>query len=156
MSHSQFTITRRVQFAETDLAGIVHFSNFFRYMEEVEHAFYRSLGYSVHAMPGETEGSTVGWPRVHAEADYRRPLRFEDEFEMELLIEEVRSKTIAYRIHFWNKDAAGERELAAHGKLVVVCVAFDKAERKGMRAVNIPSHFRDKISAASEDQLQIS
>lgn len=149
MSCSQFTYTRRVQFSETDLAGIVHFSNFFRYMEEAEHAFYRSLGYSVHAMPGEDEGTTVGWPRVHAEADYRRPLRFEDEFEVELKIEEIRSKTITYKLNFWKLCA--ERELVAHGKVVVVCVAFDEGGgRKGMRAVSIPAHFREKIAPISE------
>lgn len=156
MSHSQFSYARRVQFSETDLAGIVHFSNFFRFMEEAEHAFYRSLGYSVHAMPGDEEGSTVGWPRVHAEADYRRPLRFEDEFEIELLIEEIRSKTIAYKLNFWKLPEAGvsgERELVAHGKLVVVCVAFDGGERKGMRAVSIPGHFREKIAEAGKELL---
>jgi len=147
MSCSQFTYTRRVSFSETDLAGIVHFSNFFRYMEEAEHAFYRSLGYSVHAMPGDEDGSTVGWPRVHAEADYRRPLRFEEEFEVELLIEEIRSKTITYKLNFWKTEDG--RELAAHGKLVVVCVAFDSGERKGMKAVSIPTHFREKIEATT-------
>ena len=77
----QFRQTRRVQFAETDLAGIVHFSNFYRYMEEAEHAFYRSLGFSVHDMPRDAPGSKVGWPRVHASADFRNPLRFEEEFD---------------------------------------------------------------------------
>ena len=48
MAHS-YTTTRRVTFAETDLAGILHFSNSFRYMEEAEHAFFRSLGFRVHS-----------------------------------------------------------------------------------------------------------
>ena len=43
----EFQITRRVEFSETDLAGIMHFSNFFRFMESAEHAFWRSLGFSV-------------------------------------------------------------------------------------------------------------
>ena len=37
-------MTRRVQFHETDLAGLVHFSIFFRYMEEAEHALWRAAG----------------------------------------------------------------------------------------------------------------
>ena len=40
----EFKHIRRVEFAETDMAGIVHFSNFFRMMEATEHAFFRSLG----------------------------------------------------------------------------------------------------------------
>jgi hypothetical protein len=47
MPFHEFRATRRVEFNETDLAGIVHFSNFFRYMETVEGAFYRSFGQSV-------------------------------------------------------------------------------------------------------------
>ena len=30
----EFKAVRRVEFSETDMAGIVHFSNFFRYMEK--------------------------------------------------------------------------------------------------------------------------
>jgi YbgC/YbaW family acyl-CoA thioester hydrolase len=71
----EFKITRRVEFSETDMAGIMHYSNYFRFMETAEHQFYRSLGFSVvlaqHNPP-------LGFPRVHAECDYKRPLRFED------------------------------------------------------------------------------
>ena len=48
---SGFRYSRRVQFAETDLAGIVHFSWMFRYMEEAEHALWRAAGLSI-ADPG--------------------------------------------------------------------------------------------------------
>jgi len=147
MTH-HFRQTRRVQFAETDLAGIVHFSNFYRYMEEAEHAFYRSLGYSVHDMPGDAPGSAVGWPRVHASADFRKPLRFEEEFEVELLIAEIRAKTISYVARFWKEDG----ELAATGKMVVVCVSFDSGEKR-MRAVPIPAAMREKIAEAPAELL---
>ena len=92
MAH-QFFYRRRVEFADTDVAGIMHFSNFFRFMEVTEHAFYRSLGFSVHPFQrgsDEDDAAHVGWPRVHASADFRLPLRFEEEVEIELLIEEIR------------------------------------------------------------------
>ena len=41
-------LKRRVQFYETDMAGIVHFSCYFRYMEEAEHAMWREAGLSIH------------------------------------------------------------------------------------------------------------
>ena len=62
----EFKLTRRVEFAETDMAGIVHFSNFFRMMEATEHAFFRSLGLTIH---GHEHGTTTGWPRVSASFD---------------------------------------------------------------------------------------
>ena len=89
----EFKIVRRVECAETDMAGIVHYANFFRYMESAEHAFFRSLGFSVatrHLEPA------VGWPRVHAHCDYHHPLRFEDEVEVQLLVCEKKSKALSY------------------------------------------------------------
>ena len=64
----EFKLTRRIEFAETDMAGIVHFANFFRMMEATEHAFFRSLGFTIH---GHDEGGTTGWPRVSASCDFR-------------------------------------------------------------------------------------
>ena len=60
------------------MAGIVHFSNFFRYMESAEHAFFRSFGHSVTLNEMD---EMMGLPRVQASCDYRHPLRFEDEME---------------------------------------------------------------------------
>ena len=60
----EFHCKRRVEFAETDMAGIVHFSNFFRYMELAEHEFLRSLSLSVH---DPSRADFVAWPRVNAE-----------------------------------------------------------------------------------------
>ena len=58
MAH-EFTLTRRVEFSETDMAGIVHFSNFFRFMESAEHAFFRSLGFSVAGSRDGLEGVSL-------------------------------------------------------------------------------------------------
>ena len=72
-----FVYRRRVQFAETDLAGLVHFTQFFRYMEEAEHALWRAAGMSIARF-----GETAGWPRLSAECQFKAPLRFEDEFDV--------------------------------------------------------------------------
>ena len=135
-----FKVERRVEFSETDMAGIMHYSNFFRFMETAEHAFYRSLGYSVvmaHFDP------PLGWPRVHAECDYFKPLRFEDLVEIHLLVKEKKNKSISYVFRFFKLN--GEREEVARGGLTVVCVAH----RDGvMRAVEMPAELAEKIEAA--------
>ena len=147
MAH-RFTCTERVQFSDTDMAGIVHFSNFFRYMERVEHAFFRSLGFSIVDPPVEG-AERVGWPRVHAACDYMAPLRFEEEFECELLVEEVRSKVIRQIIRFWKSDGV----LAAEGRITAACVRKDPVTGK-MKAIEIPQRFRDKIEAAPHELLK--
>lgn len=151
MAH-RFTYRRRVQFSDTDMAGIMHFANFFRFMEETEHAFYRSLGFSVHPFTknGEEEDPQVGWPRVHASADYRLPLHFEEEVEIEVLVEEIQGKSVGLYFQFWkNPDEESEKVLAATGRFTIVCVSFDKESRR-MKAVAIPDEWRDKLSAAPE------
>lgn len=144
---------RRVLFSETDLAGIAHFSNFFRWMEETEHAFYRSLGLSVHPMQHGVTDTRTGWPRLKATAEYRQPLQFEEEFEVELLVAEIRSKAIRFDFFFWkNPDDPAARKLAARGELVVVAVKADPGTRE-MHATAIPDNFRERISCAPPEML---
>lgn len=140
----EFRRIHRVEFAETDMAGIVHFSQFFRYMEETEHAFFRSLGASIHA---EVEGRMIGWPRVHASCDYLRPLRFEEEVEVQLLVREKREKSLSYSFHF-RKVSEPETEIA-RGALTAVCAALDEKTGK-MRAIPIPFHIADQVQVAPE------
>ena len=83
---TEFSITRRVEFSETDLAGIMHFTNFYRWMEICEHEFLRSLNLSVDM---EDENGRFGWPRVKTSCRFKRPLRFEEEVEVKLLITEI-------------------------------------------------------------------
>ena len=143
----EFKAVRRVEFSETDMAGIVHYSNFFRYMETAEHGFFRSLGYSVimdHFDP------PVGWPRVHAECDYRQPLRFEDEVEIQLLVSEKKSKSLSYVFKF-RKLNGPSPVVVARGSLTVVCVY--KSEDGKMAATHIPQAFADKIEVAPAEML---
>ena len=65
---SEFRYRRLVQFAETDLAGVVHFSCFFRYMEEAEHALWRAAGLTI-----APRDSDLGFPRVSASIDFLAP-----------------------------------------------------------------------------------
>ena len=143
------TLTERVQFADTDMAGIVHFSNFFRYMERVEHDFFRSVDLSIREDPAKIPAEEcVGWPRVHASCDFFAPLYFEEEFRLELLVEEVRSKVVRHLIRVWKMDGT----LAAEGRITAACVRKDP-ETGQMKAVTIPDRIRSKIEAAPAELL---
>src|SRR5208282_4886865 len=144
----EFKALRRVEFSETDMAGIVHYSNFFRYMETAEHGFIRQLGYSVvmhHFEP------PVGWPRVHAECHYRQPLRFEDEVEIHMLVSEKKSKSLSYIFKFRKLNCPAPVEVA-RGSLTVVCVT--KLADGKMAAAHIPKAFADKIEVAPAELLK--
>ena len=144
---SEFKALRRVEFSETDMAGIVHYSNFFKYMETAEHAFFRSLGFSIisrHTDP------PVGWPRVHASCDYRHPLHFEDEVEIHMLVCEKKAKSLSYLFKFRKLNGPHPVEVA-RGKLTVVCVTRDAHGK--MSSVPIPADIAGKIEVAPAEQL---
>lgn len=135
-----FSIRRIVQFAETDMAGIVHFANYFRWMEEVEHAFFRSLGLSV-AMTHE--GIEIGWPRVNVGCEYHGPLRFEDEVELRLRVTRIGGKSLSYEVEFL---LAGRR--VAVGRSTSVCCRHTP---DGLKAFTIPDSIRDALSRNLDD-----
>jgi YbgC/YbaW family acyl-CoA thioester hydrolase len=136
----------RVEFSETDMAGIVHFSNYFRYMEAAEHAFLRSLGILVHRAE---QGRAVSWPRVHAECSYEAPLRFEDDVEVRLLVRNKRRSVITYEFHLFHGDS---REQVARGSLTAVCVQIDPANGK-MTPIAIPESIDRLIDVAPPELL---
>ena len=144
----EFTLSHRVEFAETDMAGIVHFANFYRMMENAEHAFFRSLGFSIHAHDGR---ATIGWPRVNAACEFFKPLRFEEIVDIQLLVAEVRPRSIRYTFRFW-KDDAGTRTEIARGTVTAVCATVDKTTGK-LGAVQIPDAIRAAIQTAPAETL---
>jgi len=130
-----FETTHRVEFHETDMAGIVHFANFFRFMEVAEHEFLRSLGLVIH---GESEGRETGWPRVNATCDYRKPARLGDVLTIRLTVEEVRTRSVRYGFVF----LVGE-ELIAQG---LITAAHVELVDGGIRAVPISGELSSKLS----------
>jgi acyl-CoA thioester hydrolase len=131
---SQFITTRRVEFAETDMAGIVHFSSFYRYMEEAEHQFFRSLGLSI--MMKQPDGTVVGWPRVSASANFEAPAFYEDVLEIRLYVDRKGVKSLTLRYEFWK----GEDRIA-RGVMKTVCCHFKHGEP--MRSIEIPPPVAD-------------
>ena len=141
---SEFTIVRRVEFCDTDMAGIVHYANFFRYMEAAETAFFRSLGLCL--VPKHVDPFT-GWPRVHAECDFVQPLRFEDEVEVRLRVSEKKAKSLSYQFRFRKLNAHPPVEVA-RGGLTVVCVTHEHGR---MRAAAIPREIAERIEVAAAE-----
>ena len=81
--YTEYRAKRKIEFVDTDMAGIVHFTRFFVFMETAEHEFLRSLGTSVAI---EWNGDKIGWPRLAASCEYLSPLRFEDEVDIRLRV----------------------------------------------------------------------
>ena len=140
-----FSHHRQVEYSDTDMAGIVHYSEFFRYMESAEHAFLRSLGLSVCMDVG---GRRISWPRVSCAFDFRKPLKFEDAFKIKLTIEKIGGKSVAFRA-----DIIRNGEKLASGRSTSVCCNMEPDG--SMTAVSIPDDIRSKLEAAMRGDEEI-
>jgi acyl-CoA thioester hydrolase len=134
-----FRTTRRVEFADTDMAGIVHFSNFFRFMESAEVEFLRTLGLSVKM---ETENEAIGFPRVAASCDYLRPVTFQDVVEIAVTVTRVGTKSVTYEFDF-----STDGTVIARGQISAVCCRVRGAGP--LESIEIPASVRAKLVAAS-------
>jgi YbgC/YbaW family acyl-CoA thioester hydrolase len=135
-----FRYRRLVEFADTDLAGIMHFSNFFRFVESAEHAFFRSLGFRVHTANGAEHR---GWPRLEVSCKYLRPARFEQTLEICLRIGEIRTSTLRYE--FWILAAEEpERAVIATGVCSIIHVELD-TRAGAIRKSPIPDGLRQQL-----------
>jgi acyl-CoA thioester hydrolase len=132
-----FRYTRKVFFYETDLAGVVHFSCYFRYMEEAEHALWRAAGLTV-----DRAGAALGYPRVSATFDYRSPLFFEDELTVVARVHAVTKRTIKYSFVFTRGVTA-----VGTGWLTTACAT--RQDDGSMRAVAIPPSVVPRLRAAT-------
>src|ERR1700722_3626706 len=108
-----YRTTRRIEFCDTDMAGIVHFANFFRFMESAEVEFLRQRGLSVKL---EWEGQKIGFPRVSASCHYLRPAYFEDLLDVDVHVEKVGQKSVTFTFEF----SRGGKVLAK-GTMTSVC-----------------------------------
>jgi YbgC/YbaW family acyl-CoA thioester hydrolase len=137
-----FHARRRIEFVDTDMAGIVHFSNFYRFMEAAETAFLRSRGLSVAATMWE--GQALGFPRVSASCDFHRPARFQDVLDIALHIKRIGTRSITYGFEF-----RLHAEVVATGHLTAVCC---RAPRPGvpLESVPIPDGIRERLLAEGD------
>jgi 4-hydroxybenzoyl-CoA thioesterase/acyl-CoA thioester hydrolase len=133
----EFHYKRRVEFCETDAAGIAHFSAYFQYMEQAEHAFLRHLGTSVIA---EDEIGNVSWPRVNASCDYTGPVKFEDVLDIAIRIERLGTKSVTYAFDFRLQGM-----LVAAGKMTAVCCRI--AHHNPPESIPIPSWLVEQMQA---------
>jgi acyl-CoA thioester hydrolase len=130
-----FRTSRIVEFGETDTACIVHFSNYFRYMESAECAFLRTLGLGVKLV---WEGHNLGFPRVSATCDYLSPARFEDVLDVDLVVLRIGTKSVTYGFDFSCKGIP-----VAKGKVTSACCRVLDDQR--LEAIAIPATYRARL-----------
>ena len=127
-------LRRRIEWMDTDAAGIYHWTTVFRLAEAAEAALHTALG-----IADFTFGAT---PRVAVQATFARPLRFNDPVEVALTVTRLGRTSVEYAL-----AVTGDQGPAAEGS-VKSCLI----DRKTGRAIPWPDEIRGKLSAAGRQQ----
>ena len=138
----EFHTTRRIDFSDTDMAGIVHFARFFVFMESAEHEFLRALGTPVHF---DHEGEEIGWPRAAASCEYKSPARLGDVLDIRVSVARKGNKSITWGFEF-RRQADGT--LLAVGRISAICCGLGRpsaAVTTKLRALPIPPQIADQL-----------
>ena len=139
---SEFVYTRRVEFADTDTANLIHFTALLKFMEEAEHALYRSFDLVGFRW---SEDSVFGMPRVSVSCDYLGAVRYSDEVDVRLRVREVRRKAIRYAADF-TVERAGGREVVARSDWTVVCARREHGSQD-WHGIEIPPPLKERLQA---------
>lgn len=133
----EYRTRRRVEFVDTDMSGIAHFSRFFVFMENAEHELMNALGTSIVL---QHEGRTIVWPRVAASCEYLSPARFEDVLDIHLKVLRKGTKSLTYTFEI-TRDGTP----IARGQTTAVCCVLGAG---GVESIPIPSFIADRIEEA--------
>jgi len=131
----RFVTRRRVEFADTDSGGVVHFSRYMVFMETAEHQFLAARGIDVDT---RIQGKRVSWPRVSVRCSYQRPLIFGDEVEIEVGVARRGRRSMTYTFLL----RRGDDEIAS-GEMTSVCCVIEPDGR--FTAISIPPELAGRL-----------
>jgi acyl-CoA thioester hydrolase len=131
---SRITIRRRIEWMDTDAAGIYHWTTVFRLAEAAEAALHTALG-----IADRTFGYT---PRLQASGDFRFPLRFNDVVDVRLEVTGIGRSSLTQ-----TAEIRRDGDLAASAELVICLI-----DRETGRATPWPDDLREALSRDEEVQ----
>jgi len=126
-----------VRWVDTDALGVVHYSNYFRYVEAAEEELYRSLGFTFKEL---NEKYKIAIPRVEAFCRYRSPARFGDMLTVTLRLGEMTDKTMTYGFDIKRKN---NEESVCDGYLKLIGLDLES-----WRATRLPPDLASKVTSA--------
>jgi len=131
-----FRARLKVRFGDIDHAGIVYYPRFLHYFHVALEEFFTAIvGVEYHTVINDHR---LGLPSVHLEIDFRSPLRFGDEIDVEVRGLEMGATSVSWRYVVWKQqgapgslaEGAQDRALAAEATIVTVALDMDRFEKR--------------------------
>ena len=120
---------------DTDMAGIVHFTTFFRYMETAEHELLRAAGMPIESLHQERN---IGWPRVSCSFEFKKPLKFAEEIDVRIQVTRLSKRSVTYAAELVRNE-----EVLAAGRST--CACCEMREDGGFQPIEIPADIAGKL-----------
>lgn len=124
----------RVEWGETDTAGIVFSPNFYKWMDQAIHYYFESIGYPLSAL---VKDEKIGIPVVESKCSFQKPLYFADKVVLHTTIIELRDKTLKFGHEFIKDD-----EKVAEGYQIRVLASIGGEK---VKAIPIPQPMRQAM-----------
>lgn len=110
-----FTLPVRVYYEDTDMAGIVYYANYLRYIERGRSEWVRAVGLDQNHMK-DVEGIVFAVRRV--EADYLAPARLDDLLEVATWVAEKRPARMVM-----GQEVRRDGQVLFRAMVTVVCMS---------------------------------
>lgn len=140
----EFFYTRRVEFTDVDIGGVMHFANYFRFMESAEQALFRALDLPIFE---PHENGAIAWPRVRATCSYHMPLHLGDDVDIRVIVASKRRRSI----ELWVALLHGGHRVAL-GAFRNVCAWIDPLKHV-ILSIDIPPDVHARIEVAPPEVL---
>ncbi len=131
----------RVPFVDVDSSNRIHFTAVMRYWEVAEHELMRSLN-----LPYSSTLLDFAFPRVHVSADFKGPILFDDEIDVEARIARVGSSSWTVAFAARKADSPDDAPTLAEGRMTIVSM-----NPTTERSQPLPADLRRALSGASEN-----
>ena len=134
-----FETTLQVRFGHVDPAGVVYFPRIYDYLHDVfEELWEQHVGQRYYALVQERR---VGFPLVHSEVDFLRPLRFGDHPRARVSCFRMGHSSLGLRYELSVAD-----EVCVQARMITACVDLET-----MMPRPIPEEFRSRFETILED-----
>ncbi|OGX05649.1 MAG: hypothetical protein A2Z88_10775 [Omnitrophica WOR_2 bacterium GWA2_47_8] len=122
-----------IKLHDTDAAGLLFFSNQFKYAHEAYEALLESVGVGFATLIRE---KSYFLPIVHAESDYKKPLFVGDKIKIQVVVDKIGTTSFSFVYKIFNQ----KKELAGTAKTVHVTI-----DKKSKAKIPLPPDMRKAI-----------
>lgn len=122
----------RVYYEDTDLAGIVYYANYLKFIERARSTLVREAGIDQGALK---EGTGLVFAVRHVDATYLRPAKLDDALTIATKLQQLSGAKLLFE-----QDVLRGDELLFSSKITVICM------NAAGRVVRLPAEIRAKLA----------